>query len=124
MGTAHRQKIVFRCMAFPSIEGGRSGYSAVCIDLTLATWRPTYKEARRSLQEAVHGYVETVCATATREEQTDLRRALLRPAPFWPYRLQYHAIRIFHWLPNSSSRPNKPKVFTQQFPNLAFPVAA
>jgi predicted RNase H-like HicB family nuclease len=70
MSTPKEQKVALRCFAYPGKNGDQQGYYAVCIDLNLHTWRPTFKEARQSLNDAIHGYVEAALDLSKNEELT------------------------------------------------------
>lgn len=96
MVTTKEQKIALRCFAYPGNNGGQPGYYAVCIDLNLHTWRPTAKEARRSLNDAIIGYVETALDLSKDEEITlkQFEKLLHRPSPLFPFRLKYYYYRI------------------------------
>lgn len=84
------RKIEFRCFAYPGENNGRSGYYAVCIDLTLVTWRPTISSAKSSLNSAIEGYFETVFSPNYPVTREEFRKLIHRPAPFWPYKFRYH----------------------------------
>jgi hypothetical protein len=86
----------FRCYAYPATNGERQGYYAVCIDLNLFTWRPTFEDAQQSLDDAIHGYFETIVDLAKDEELTywQLERRLYRLAPFFPHRARYYAYKL------------------------------
>lgn len=84
------RKIEFRCIAYPGENNGRSGYYAVCIDLTLVTWRPTLSSAKSSLNSAIEGYFEAAFAAGQPVTKEQFRKLCHRPAPFWPYKFHYH----------------------------------
>jgi len=90
--SAKEEQFVVRCFAYPGKKEGKQGVFAVCIDLSLVTWRPTLPEAKKSLDEAVDGYFETLLEVI--EKGDNVRDLVLRPAPFWPYRLRYHLLAI------------------------------
>ncbi|MFN8435075.1 MAG: hypothetical protein U0V18_13700 [Anaerolineales bacterium] len=98
MSTPKEQKVALRCFAYPGKNGDQQGYYAVCIDLNLHTWRPTFKEARQSLNDAIHGYVEAALDLSKDEELTQkkIESLLHRPAPFFPYQAKYYYHRIKH----------------------------
>jgi hypothetical protein len=87
----------FRCYAYPKKNNGINGYSAVCIDLSLTTWRPTLEETKISLHQAINGYLETMRELLA-EEKIDsfdqLKSRIYRPAPFFPYRLSFDLLRV------------------------------
>jgi len=89
--------LVLRCYAYSAENGGRKGFYAVCIDLNLFTWRQTSKQAIESLHDAIRGYLDTVTELAKDENLTpsELRKRVLRPAPFWPYRFTYYTSGLF-----------------------------
>lgn len=96
MEERNQPKLVLRCYAYSAENGGRQGFYAVCIDLNLFTWRPTLKQAKKSLHDAIRGYLETV-ADLAREEKLppkELRKRVLRPSPFWPYWARYYAFGV------------------------------
>src|SRR5262249_28217870 len=82
------QHFSVRCLAYPKVIEGQQGFLAVCIDLNLVTWRPTLTDAKRSWEEALVGYLETVAKLANEGE--DYHSLLHRPAPFWAYRAMYY----------------------------------
>jgi hypothetical protein len=88
--------LVLRCYAYSADNGGKHGFYAVCIDLNLFTWRPTLRQAKKSLHDAIRGYLETVSELARDENLTpsELRKRVLRPAPFWPYKARYYAFGL------------------------------
>lgn len=92
MVTTKEQKIALRCFAYPGKNEGQQGYYAVCIDLNLHTWRPTAKEARNSLNDAILGYIETAVELSENEEA--FKTMLQRPAPLFPYRTKYYYYRF------------------------------
>lgn len=88
MVTTKEQKMTFRCFAYPGENNGEQGYYAVCIDLNLHTWRPVAKDARRSLNDAILGYIET--AVEVSENEHEFNKMLQRPAPLFPYQIKYY----------------------------------
>jgi len=85
-----------RCLAYNGVNGDQEGYYAMCIDLNLFTWRPTLGQAKRSLNDAISGYLETACELAKEEKCSfeDLSKHILRPSPFWPYKAKYYTYDI------------------------------
>ena len=76
---------VFRCFAFPGLNDDSEGYYAVCIDAGLVTFRPTFEEARVSLNTALSGFIETASEVA--ENEKEFCSLIYRPLPFWPWRV-------------------------------------
>jgi hypothetical protein len=96
-----KKKLALRCFAYPGVIEGQKGFYAVCIDLNLITWRPTLKEAKRSLDDAVVGYMDTVVDVIKDEEFSSANKVvkrILRRAPFFPYQLQYYYYKLFGWM--------------------------
>ncbi len=112
-------------MAYPSVNDGRNGYYAVCLDLSLFTWRPTKKEARRSLNDAIRGYLEVVADLATPEEAKNWQRTILRPMPIWPFEIRYYLYRFLAKLPKPSNtqKSGRAQVFERRMDSL-LPAAA
>ncbi len=92
MENQKEHRVVLRCFVYPATNGGREGYYAICIDLNLFTWRPTAKEATRSLNQAIKGYLDTVVDLAKDEELTEeeLIKRILRPSPLFPHKARYY----------------------------------
>lgn len=84
--------LVLHCFGYPGKNGDEQGYYAVCIDVGIVTWRPTFVEARASMDDAIRGYLETVLETA--KEGDDIRKLVYRPVAFFPYRLRYLSISV------------------------------
>lgn len=95
-GRPNKPMLVLRCIAYPGKNSGRQGFYAICIDVNLFTWRPTLKEAKRSLEQAIGGYLETVADLAKEEKLTkkEVVKRVLRPSPFWPHKAGYYAYRL------------------------------
>jgi hypothetical protein len=85
-----------RCYADYGTNENKPGFYAVCIDLNVFTWRPTLKEAKKSLNDAIYGYLETALDLASEENvsREELFKHILRPSPFWPYQAKYFAFKI------------------------------
>lgn len=115
MAVQRRKLLVLRCMAFPEVNEGRRGYAAICIDLSVTAWRPTFREAKRSLYDAMQGYIETAVETATKEELKNWEKVVLRPVPLWPYRMQYTFFSLIENLPKLPKSDNA-HVFSREFP--------
>ena len=81
-----------RCFGYPGTNDGNPGYYAVCVDLNLVTWRSTPQEAKKSLEDAIGGYLETVAKLS--EQGVDWRTLIPRPAPLWPYRVMYRFVAL------------------------------
>jgi predicted RNase H-like HicB family nuclease len=93
--------VVFHCLSCKRKNNGKDGYFAICVDLCLFTWRPTYKEARKSLEQAILLYLEGKKDCIEKGEIKnikELRKYLYRPAPFFPYKLQYSLCKIIDML--------------------------
>jgi len=92
MGAAE-DRIVLRCIVYPGENEGQRGYFAQCIDLDLLVWRPREDAAMEALEEQIKGYLNAA---------TDLGKfasLVPRPAPFFPDRLQYHAVALAKAIP-------------------------
>ena len=85
--------LVLRCLAFPKTNLEKPGYLAQCIDLDLAVWRPTIRDAMRELDEQIAGYLEMV------HSKQELDQLVPRRAPLFPDRARYHAVAIVAALP-------------------------
>jgi hypothetical protein len=92
MDNSKRRVLTLRCLAYTSRNGDQQGFFAICIDLNLFTWRPTLAQAKKSLNDAISGYLETACDLAKAEQISleKLPKFILRPAPFWPYKAKYY----------------------------------
>jgi predicted RNase H-like HicB family nuclease len=81
--------IILRAIVFPD----HGGYIAECIDLNLMVRRDTMEEATRSLEQAIVGYLRTVCSDqSAAPEPFQLCRVpglVPRPSPLFR-RLRYH----------------------------------
>lgn len=124
MKSNRRQVMVLHCMAYPSLNDDRQGYAAVCIDLSLVTWRPTKREAKQSLHEAIHGYLETISEFAAREDPSEWKHLLYRPMPFWPYWITYYLFYVLNQLPRIPKAGSRTQVFTRQVPTPLSTAAA
>jgi hypothetical protein len=78
--------LLLRCYAQQQASGR---WYAVCVDLNLDAEAPSLPEAKRSLENAILGYLETVLDTSAAESIPHL---LHRPAP-WKGRATYALIR-------------------------------
>jgi predicted RNase H-like HicB family nuclease len=83
--------IILRAIAFLDPDDG--GYIAECIDLNLMVRRDTMEEAIRSLEEAIVGYLHTVCcdqsAASELVQYGRVQGLVPRPSPLFR-RLRYH----------------------------------
>lgn len=87
MPSRPRGTVRVRCFAYPARnDDGAPGWYAVCLDLDLTTWRPTFPQAKKTLNESVRGYFECI------RSPEELRDLVPRPAPLWPYHFQYYGI--------------------------------
>jgi hypothetical protein len=96
MATQKQRDFVLRCLAYPGLNGDERGYYAVCIDVNLFTWRPSLKEAKTSLNDAIKGYLETVADLSKGEalSNREIRNRIMRPAAFWPHKVRYYAFSL------------------------------
>ena len=101
MVAKREEQLILRCVVYPGKTDNKSGYYATCIDLNLFTWRPTIKEAEKSLNDAIQGYLEVVNEIA--KDGNDCRNLIPRRASFWPHRLRYHLIALRLAIPNTGS---------------------
>lgn len=92
------QDLILRCYGYKT---PRNTWIAKCIDLDLATEEDTFQEARRSLEEAIEGYIETVLDT---EDKESIVRLLQRKSPIRD-RLIYESIRLSLTRKVSASQP-------------------
>ncbi len=104
MENKKQQILQLRCFAYASTNADQQGFYAMCIDLNLFTWRPTLGQAKKSLNDAIAGYLETACDLAKDENLSlkDLPKYLLRPAPFWPYKARYYTYSFLGSLKRST----------------------
>lgn len=105
-------KIALRCMAYPGKNGDQDGYYAVCLDLSLVTWRHDFQSAKKSLNQAIFGYLETKAKLATKEDLQDLKKYILCPAPIWPFAFRYLLVK---WFFSKIPRSQAPKTFNKPF---------
>ena len=72
------------------IEKEQDGYSALCLELDVASQGDSVEEARENLQEAVALYLEAVC------EDDDEKDFVPRPAPReeWVKYFEVHARKL------------------------------
>lgn len=123
MATKGMQQFVVRGFIYPEENNNKPGFIAVCIDLNLITWRPTYIGAKKSLDQAIQGYIETVIETTSPEEfdQKSLRQLLYRPAPLWPYQVKYYWKKVCNFLKPPNGIPHEGSIIDQNvcLPNPA-----
>jgi len=100
--------ITLRCFAYEGKNAGKDGYYAFCVDLSLATWRPTFQLAKASLNQAIYGYIEAKVKNSSPEECKKFRKLILRPAPIFPYWARYYAIKFN---PKRNGRPKSPRIY-------------
>ena len=105
------RSLVVRCLVYPSENNNKQGYFAICLDFNLFTWRPTLNGAKKSLENAIEGYLQTVYQTSTAEdlEKNGLYRLAYQPAPFFPYFANYYS-----GLFTALTKPSSPNKFTFQ----------
>jgi len=112
-----------RCYAYPEKIDGKDGYSAICIDLSITTWRPTFKEAKSSLDQAILGYLKTMrelLADEKLDSLEQLKHKIYRPAAFFPYRLDYELIRAGSLIsPISTIKKDRDWFCEQKLENIA-----
>jgi hypothetical protein len=88
MSRLEQKKLILRCVAYPKTVDGQDGFIAACIDLNLVAWRPKLQDARKTLMDAIQGYLETV-SDLVKEEQ-DLKGLVPRRSSFWPFQAMYY----------------------------------
>ena len=119
MDQQERNVIILRCLAYPGRNDEKDGYYAVCIDTSLSTWRPTLIEAKKSLDVAIEGYLETISDLAA--DDADVRQLIYRPVPLWPDRIKYHLF-AFRAATSRNKSTNKNTVLFQN--PVELPLAA
>jgi|SRR5690242_2562310 len=92
------KRVVLRCYAYAGKNNEQEGWYAACIDLGIVTWRPTLQEAKKSLNDAMIGYVQSVNNLI--REGKDTEHLIPRRAPFWPYYFGYYVARVINFVPN------------------------
>lgn len=85
--------IVLRCLVYPGLNLEEEGYFAHCIDLDLMVFRPAIEDAMSELEESMRGYFEGIHSI------DEFRAMVPRPAPFFPYRFQYHKTALSRAIP-------------------------
>jgi hypothetical protein len=80
--------ITLRCYAYQRLDGK---IFAECIDLDIAVIRNSIPEAKRELNHAIHGYLQTVVS------QGWINDFVPRPSPLIS-RLRYRFFKILFWL--------------------------
>jgi len=121
MSRLEEKQFILRCVAYEERADGRDGFVAACIDLNLVTWRPKLHDARKSLMDAIEGYLETV--TELVKEEEDLRGLIPRRASFWPYQAKYYMAVLQNAL-QSRPRSGKPMRFDKPVHFPMSPAAA
>jgi len=78
----------------------------MCIDLSLATWRPTLNQAKRSLDDAIVGYLASVKQSLCDEHlsEKELKRRVYRRVRFFPFMFKYYAGGIISKVIRTSNR--------------------
>ena len=105
------QDLVLRCYARRS--GRLPGRWVVhCVDLDLWAVGSNFPEARKSLEDAILGYLESVLDTDDSASIPELlkRRASLR------YLLLWHLIKVVHDIAHNGRRPLDSQPFEQHLP--------
>jgi hypothetical protein len=94
MSTRKNSNIPLRCYAYKGKNADRDGFYAVCIDLSVITWRPTFAEAKKSLNDAICGYIETKVQSENINSLSEFKKLIWRPAAIFPYQFQYFLISM------------------------------
>lgn len=81
--------LILRCYGYRRKDGT---WYAVCIDLNLDAEGQSVKDIKRSLNHAIHGYLETIAEVNDGDSFVHLIR---RPSPLKD-RILYQAIRLVH----------------------------
>ena len=71
------QDLILRCMAYKTPKGP---WIAKCIDLCLVVEEDSFEASRKSLEDAILGYLDTVYDTEDKESIPNLLR---RKSPLW-----------------------------------------
>lgn len=82
----YSENLVLRCYAYRT---PRNTWIAKCIDLDLVTEEDSLPVAKKSLEEAIEGYIETVLDT---EDKESIPRLLQRKAPLVD-RMKYELLK-------------------------------
>ncbi len=82
--------LILRCYGYERKDGS---WYAVCIDLNLDAEGRSFDDVKRSMNQAILGYLETVAEV---KDQPSLIHLIRRPAPLKD-RLFYHCLTIAHW---------------------------
>ena len=81
--------LILRCYGCERKDGT---WYAVCIDLNLDAEGGSFSEVKRSLNQAISGYLETIAEV---NDPASLVQLLRRPAPL-KERAFYHSMRLAH----------------------------
>jgi len=98
--------VILRCYAYKGKNAGQEGYYAICVDLSLSTWRPSFQAARTSLNQAIYGYIETRVQNATPEQCKNFKKLISRPAPIFPFWTKYCLIKMLE-IRKNKNKPHK-----------------
>jgi len=101
------QIIKLRCYAYPKKINNRNGYLAVCVDLSLSTWRPTYEQARQSLSDAIEGYLDTkkdLIGTKEFSSFYAFREYILQRAPLFPHVFRFELLKFLSQFKNNDNQ--------------------
>jgi predicted RNase H-like HicB family nuclease len=103
--------LVLRCY-LRRVRGSEKRWVAHCIDLDLWATGDSPEAARRGMDDAVVGYVETVLDTQDRESIPQLlrRRAPLHYVLFW------HLVRVARWIRRDGGPPLDSQPFEEHLP--------
>jgi len=103
--------LVLRCY-LRRVRGSANRWVAHCIDLDLWATGDSLEAARRSMDDAVVGYLETVLDTTDHDSIPRLlrRRAPLRYVLFW------HFVRAVHWIRRDGGPPLDSQPFEEHLP--------
>lgn len=110
MSKKDESSVRLRCCAYQGENNGRNGYYAICLDLSLSTWRPTLESAKTSLNNAIIGYIESVVNTEPDICADNFEKLILRPAPFFPFWAKYYILKIFS---SGRQKPKKPNIYNK-----------
>lgn len=101
------QYLKLRCYAYPKQVNGKNGYMAICVDLSLSTWRPSFKEAKQSLSDAIIGYLDTkhdLIGEKKFNSLNELKKYILRRTPFFPHIFRFELLNFLSQFKNSDNQ--------------------
>lgn len=103
--------LVLRCY-LRRVRGSEQRWVAHCIDLDLWAAGDSPEAARRSMEDSVVGYLETVLDT---QDQASIPRLLRRRAPL-RYVLFWHLVRAAHCIRRDGGPPLDSQTFEEHLP--------